>query len=167
MFAELLREKLHILLVDDDPVVLKWCNHHLQKSFDSQIGLFCEIDPKRAEGILARHVVHILITDLDMVDRNGFHLLRKVKQFEPLTQVIIQTGHTSPNAFHSAFALGADEFLFKPVTPEALVASVTYLRDRLRRWTAACPTLVADGVTWGPIGESASIPPLAPSSLPV
>ena len=124
---------MNVLLVDDDVDALRLLSHHLTKSFGEHVHLIEEQDSRKVEPILETQDVDIVVTDLDMVDNNGFHLLKLIKSRDPLIQVVIVTAHGSANVVHSALMLGADEFLVKPYDQWDLIRSIEYLSGRQKR----------------------------------
>jgi YesN/AraC family two-component response regulator len=64
---------------------------------------------------------------------NGFKLLKSIKEADALTQVIILTGYPDENAIRSAFILGADDYLLKPISEEVLCNSVHFMLNRFFR----------------------------------
>ena len=69
---------------------------------------------------LAHERVHVLITDLILPQGSGFDLLRAVRERRAeqgdFPYVIVVTGADTPENESEAEALGADEFIPKPVT---------------------------------------------------
>ncbi len=125
-----------VLVVDDDPDALRLLSHQLKNRFGDSISLIEEQDSNRAAAIVENRPIQLVVTDLDMADKNGFHVLKTAKSCDPLTQVVIVTGHQSGNAIRSALLLGADEFIVKPYDPDELCNAVRYLINRLNRWSA-------------------------------
>src|SRR3954467_165300 len=72
--------------------------------------------------LLPRGTYDLVITDINMPDINGLELIRFVRQSAHLREValLIISTQSSERDASRALALGADEFLAKPFTPEAL-----------------------------------------------
>ena len=73
--------------------------------------------------------VDLVITDVNMPDINGLELIRFVRGHAPLAKVpllVISTEGRDRDR-ERCLALGANEFLAKPFTPEALVSTVRRL----------------------------------------
>ena len=70
----------------------------------------------------------LLILDILLPDLDGREILRRVREAEDVRTlpVLVVTGLESVNA-EQALALGADEFLAKPVSPRVLVDTVVRL----------------------------------------
>jgi DNA-binding NtrC family response regulator len=124
----------HILLVDDDADMLRLIKTHLGSGLRREATISAVCDPTEAAEVIRRNPIDVIITDLEMSEVNGFHLLKEVKKRDLFTPVVILTAHQSLNALESALALGADEFFVKPVNKESLVETVEYLLGRLHRW---------------------------------
>lgn len=128
------KHQYHVLIVDDDPqiprLIKTWLNHDYGQTLD----VTCVTSSPEALGRLHQDAVDLLITDIDMPALNGYHLLKELKNINPLAQVLFLTGQPSPNAFRSARQMGADEYVLKPVTRKALKQCVHYLLKRVRRW---------------------------------
>ena len=123
-----------ILLVDDDPSILALLRQIFESYFQDSILLTCCSDPKDAAIVCLSSEVDILFTDLDMPGLNGFNLLKQVKVRNVLTQVVILSAQPTSNALQSAFALGANEYLTKPIVREELINITCYLIGQSKRW---------------------------------
>jgi two-component system response regulator CiaR len=69
-----------------------------------------------------------------MPNLNGFNLLKQVKAKSVLTQVVILSAQPTSNALQSSFALGANEYLTKPIVREELIDTTRYLIAQSKRW---------------------------------
>jgi len=76
--------------------------------------------------LLPRNAYDLVITDINMPDINGLELVRFVRQSEHLKRValLIVSTQSSERDKARALALGADAFLPKPFTSEALRSAV-------------------------------------------
>lgn len=133
-----------ILLVDDDMDAIRVMSMQIRNYFGLRVELFESMESSVAYKLFEDKAIDILITDLDMMDVNGFHLLKKVKHREPLSQVVVITAHDSPNAIRSAFSMGADDYFVKPVDAKALIDCLNHLITRLQRWESTVDGLRRD-----------------------
>jgi GAF domain-containing protein/ActR/RegA family two-component response regulator len=87
-----------------------------------------------ALAVMEAEAFDLLILDVVLPDMEGWEILRRVREAEEIRTlpVLVVTGLESLNA-EQALALGADEFLTKPVSPRVLVDTVV----RLLAWSAA------------------------------
>jgi two-component system, chemotaxis family, chemotaxis protein CheY len=75
--------------------------------------------------LLPRTTYDLVITDINMPDINGLELIRFVRQSSHLAAValLVISTQSSERDRARSLTLGADEFLPKPFTPEALAAA--------------------------------------------
>ncbi len=124
------------LVVDDDPLMTQLTAHTLKQHMGDVVEVFTTTRPAYVWGLANSGKVDICITDMNMPQINGFKLLRLLKDLNPLTQVIFLTAHPTREAAKSAFTMGADDFLAKPVNLETLCNSVNFMAARAMRWQA-------------------------------
>jgi two-component system chemotaxis response regulator CheY len=77
--------------------------------------------------LLPRNTYDLVITDINMPDINGLELIRVVRQSAHLRNValLIISTQSSERDRQRGLALGANDFLAKPFTPELLREAVT------------------------------------------
>ncbi len=110
-----------ILLVDDDPSLLRLLSIRLEKS-----GFTVDAvkDARTAVQLLQRKLPNIVITDLRMDEMDGMDLLKRLHSDHPSLPVLIMTAHgTIPDAV-KAMQSGAMGFLTKPINREELLDHV-------------------------------------------
>lgn len=113
-----MREKINILLVDDEEASRKALLLLLAKGGDSYlkgVGTGAE-----AFEALAGERFDIVITDLFLPDCSGIDILKKVKEDSPQTEVIMITGHASAETAVSAMKEGAYDYITKPLNIDEL-----------------------------------------------
>jgi len=107
-----------ILLVDDEDYVRDSLAAVLQRrGFDVRCAA-------GAEEALARHEldgIDAVVTDLKMPGTDGLELLRRLAAAAPELPVIVLTGHGTVASAVECMQAGAQEYLVKPVDPEAMV----------------------------------------------
>ncbi len=136
-----------LLLVDDDPSMVRLLTAVLQRSFHEAIEVNCLTNPEDAMAWIEREVVEILITDLEMPGISGLELLQCAKRRNAFTQVFFITGHSTLDALMGAFEMGATDYLLKPLDQPQLIELVDDAQKRLRRWREALAgTLAAQHV---------------------
>ena len=100
-----------LLVVDDESIVGK----RLKQVF-SKIGFEVETYTEAAPAMaaMAEKPFDIVVTDLKMEGMDGMEVLKRVREMNPRTQVIIITGYASPATAELAEQQGVFEFLAKP-----------------------------------------------------
>lgn len=104
-------EVCRLLVVDDESIVGK----RLKQVF-SKIGFEVETYTEAAPAMaaMAEKPFDIVVTDLKMEGMDGMEVLKRVREMNPRTQVIIITGYASPATAELAQQQGVFEFLAKP-----------------------------------------------------
>jgi two-component system chemotaxis response regulator CheY len=120
---------VRILIVEDSPAMRTYVRGVLEGT--AELG----DDPEIVEAgsgfdalrLLPRSAYDLVITDINMPDINGLELVRFVRQNAHLKRValLIISTQSSERDRARALALGADAFLPKPFTPEALREAVS------------------------------------------
>lgn len=126
--------KAKLLLVDDDASMVRLLTEVVDMSFGRQIELHASTDPAEARGLIETDLIDILVTDLEMPGISGLSLLRCAKRRNPLTQVLLLTGHSSAEALIDALEMGATDYLLKPFDHVELVVLLEQAEKRVRRW---------------------------------
>ena len=104
--------KAHVLVVDDENVILNFCQRGLTK-----VGYAVKtaINGADALKILDSEDVDIVLSDLKMDIMDGMELLRHIKRDYPHVEVIMMTGFASVENAIESMKLGAFDFLLKPL----------------------------------------------------
>ena len=98
--------------------------------------------------LLPRGAYDLVITDINMPDINGLELIRFVRQSAHLRGVslLIISTQAAERDIDRGLKLGANAFLAKPFTPEALRdAVITSLSGRLSSHASTNPDTAPDG----------------------
>jgi DNA-binding NtrC family response regulator len=115
-------EKYHILLVDDDHFILEGIGADLE----SQGFHVTKADRgDRALQLLSENLFDLVITDLVMEDTDGIQVLKKTKELNADTMVIILTGYGDMKSAIEALRQQADDYLLKPCESEEMLYRVT------------------------------------------
>jgi len=79
---------------------------------------------------IAEKEVDLVILDVQMPEVDGLEVLRKIKQHEPLIEVIMLTGHATVQIAIDGMKLGAFDFLLKPTETDDLVEKINRAYSR-------------------------------------
>jgi len=123
-----MKEKLEILLLDDEAIVGNRLGPALEK-----VGYDVEVfeDPKKALNRIDEKEFDIVITDIMMADINGIQVLEEVQKKSDKTKVIIITGYATIALAREAMDKGAFDMIAKPFTPNDLRSVVAKAADSL------------------------------------
>jgi DNA-binding NtrC family response regulator len=73
---------------------------------------------------LGREPVDVVVLDVKMPGMDGIETIRVIKERHPLVEVILLTGHANLEASLEGMALGAFDYLLKPVGIDELVYKI-------------------------------------------
>ncbi|MEP6483296.1 MAG: sigma-54 dependent transcriptional regulator [Rudaea sp.] len=121
-------EKTRILLIDDEPNILRTFRFCLE---DVGHRVTTASDAAQAEEIVQSDVFDLCFLDLRLGETSGLDLLPKLRQYAPWMRVIIVTAHSSIDSALDAIRAGAADYLVKPCSPEQLrMAATKQIRAR-------------------------------------
>jgi DNA-binding NarL/FixJ family response regulator len=110
-----------VLVVDDSADTLSMLNDTLE-----QAGMNCllALDAKQALTIAARMLPDIILVDAIMPNTSGFELCQQLKQERELHDipVVFMTGLNDSDSLVKAFAVGAADYITKPIKTAELIA---------------------------------------------
>lgn len=92
----------------------------------------------------------IVITDIKMPGIDGIEVLKRIKQVDVDTRIIVITGHGEMDAAIEALQLEASDFINKPITDGALSVAlkraeeVLWMKKKLRKYTTNLEGMVKD-----------------------
>jgi C4-dicarboxylate-specific signal transduction histidine kinase len=121
-------ESLKVLVVDDEPGICRLLQevlgefHHVQtvQSSDQALKLLPEFKPE------------LVISDIRMPGKDGIALLSEIKGTFPETLVAMLTGQGERELIKKALRLGAFDYLEKPCTDEALLATAHRAKETVQ-----------------------------------
>ncbi len=110
-----------ILLIDDETQFLATMAKRLRKR-----GFLVREAGSGLEGLreLEEQPAEVVVLDVGMPDMDGIQVLREIKMCFPRTQVLMLTGHADMEVAISGMAMGAFDYLMKPVELEILVGKI-------------------------------------------
>lgn len=115
-----------LLVVDDEPSVLKFISHILA---DYPIRVTHAANATEAMAIFRELRPHIVVLDLFLGDANGMTVLREMLNIDAGVDVMLMTAHYSTDSAVEAIRQGAWDYLTKPI-------SVDQFRSKIEGWLA-------------------------------
>ena len=119
-------ERPRILVVDDDPRMLRFVRDTLTKAGYAPLVTGA---PDNLAGLIRAERPQLVLLDLLLPGRGGIELLEEVPELSDLPVILI-SGYGRDETMARAFELGADDYIVKPFSPTELVARI---RAALRR----------------------------------
>jgi signal transduction histidine kinase len=134
-----------ILLVDDEEGIRKVLAISLQ---DAGYEVLTAASGEEALNAFRTQQPALVLTDIKMPGMDGIELLRKIKQENADTEVIMLTGHGDLDLAIKSLQCEAADFVTKPISDEALEIALKrahdrmWMRRRLREYTESLEALV-------------------------
>lgn len=143
MTKEPLSRIRRVLVVEDDPQL-----RHILRTLIESMGLSADEADNAQDGIAMLEgdpEIDVVLLDLGLPPQpndfsQGIAFLKRVTGLYRLTQVIVLTGQSEPQAARQAIESGATDFLYKPLDPALLKQSMT----RAAMWITAYGDMLSD-----------------------
>jgi two-component system, NtrC family, response regulator HydG len=118
-----------ILLVDDEPTILALFQEVLG---EAGYRVSAASSSWQALERLVVGAFDLVISDIFLGEMTGLELLHQIRQTDPQAYVILVTGSPSLETAQEALHKGAFDYLSKPLSPDALLKSVSHALDHKR-----------------------------------
>lgn len=117
-----------ILIIDDERPTL-----HMFRLFLNAYGYQVLTAESGEEGIqvFQNEKPPFVLTDVKMPGMDGIEVLKRIKEIEPITEVIVITGHGDMDLAIKALSLDATDFINKPIQRHALDQALKRAKGRL------------------------------------
>lgn len=117
-----------ILLVDDEAGIRKVLAISLT---DSGYTVHTAENGQQALRVFKKIAPSIVLTDIKMPDMDGIELLRRIKEENPDTEVIMFTGHGDMDLAIKSLKYDATDFVTKPINDDVLEIALKRARERI------------------------------------
>ena len=107
----------NVLLVDDEIEFLETLVKRLKKR---GLMIFISDSGEGALDLIRRETMDVVVLDVKMPGMDGIQTLREIKKINPLIEVIMLTGHANVEVAIEGMALGAFDYLMKPMNIDEL-----------------------------------------------
>ena len=121
--ARPVRERIRVLIADDDPFVRRLLAQVLAQAEDLTVVAQCA-DGIEVPGALAQHPADVLLLDVRMGQMSGIDVVRIVRGFPRPPACVMITAFDDEGSVLEAIGAGADGFLLKDEDPETMLAAV-------------------------------------------
>jgi two-component system NtrC family sensor kinase len=117
-----------LLLIDDEEPIRKIVGLYLRsKGYE----VFTAADGQSGMELFRKERPPIVLTDIKMPGMDGIEVLKKIKQTDLETEVIMITGHGDTDLAVKSLRFDASDFITKPVGNEALLVALRRAEERL------------------------------------
>ena len=119
------RGRKHVLVVDDNSMMLKLIKEYLHETYD----VATAVSGKIAMKFLERRMTDLILLDYEMPGENGPAVLEQLRANEATKDipVVFLTGVTETKKIQEALMLKPQSYLLKPVNREKLLSTIESL----------------------------------------
>lgn len=122
-------DRRKILVVDDDPTMVKLINVNLKLN---NYAVIEAISGEQALDIVSKEPLDLVVLDIMMPRVDGWEVLKRIREDADTEElpVILVTAKTQDSDVIRGWELGADEYVIKPFNPLLLVEVIKMVLDR-------------------------------------
>jgi type IV pilus assembly protein PilB len=125
---------IRVLVVEDSPTIVQVVKYFLElEGYE----VLCAAEGEKGLALARRERPHAVVSDVEMPRMTGIEMVTALRR-DPVTRdmpVLLLTSLTSVDAEAQGLAVGADDYVPKPVEPRRLAARVKALLSRTQdRW---------------------------------
>jgi len=124
------QEKATILIVNDEPIILKLIGDVLAKEGHE---IYTADRGDNALKIINDVSIDILVTDIKMPEMDGVQFINEAKKIAPEILVIVITGFPEIDSAINLLKINVYDYIVKPMDPDDVMASVNRAWDRQRQ----------------------------------
>ena len=135
-----MKNKYKILIVDEEEEVLCTIKKHLE-----QEGYIVETTQSGTNAFekVKSDKYHIVLINVVMPEMDGLELLREIKKYDPMTQIIMMTECSTMDKILSALEYGANDYIYKPLeNVEYVMSVIDHSVQKLERWREAIVQII-------------------------
>ncbi len=124
-----MNEKIRVLVVDDERITLRNLEHILKKE---GYQVKTTSSGQNAIRLINREHFDVVLTDLKMDKVDGMQILKRTKEVDPDTEVIMITGYATVESAIEAMKYGAYHYLTKPFKIDEVRKVVKEASEKVR-----------------------------------
>jgi DNA-binding response OmpR family regulator len=128
-FFAIMATKNHILLVEDDLNLSTVLADYLQSK---EYQVTTAANGQEAWELLSHKHFDILLTDISMPKKNGWQLMKSVRESGMLIPIIVLSAKTDREDIIRGYQLGCDDYLTKPFSMDILICKIEAILRRYR-----------------------------------
>jgi len=110
------KTNITVLYVEDDPIARENGVEYLENYFNTVYNASNALD---ALQLYKKYQPHIIVTDIQMPKLNGLEFVKRIREHDSTTQVIITTAYSDKEYLFKAIELKLVKYLIKPISDKA------------------------------------------------
>ncbi len=119
---------ISILYAEDEERIQRTVGRMLKRKYKN---LFLANDGRDGLESFKKNKQDLIITDIRMPYLDGLSMIKKIKEIEPNTKIIVMSAYTEASYFLESIEIGVDGFLIKPVIREKLFEIVKKISETI------------------------------------
>ncbi|MDP4282376.1 MAG: response regulator transcription factor [Bacteroidota bacterium] len=124
------KPSINVLIADDFPIIRTRLKQILE--YESDIQITCEAgDGDEVLKCIHNFPIDVIVADLYMPNKNGFDLLKHLKETDNRIPVIVISALATSSSVKKALACGAKAFINKENAPEELAITIRNIFNSL------------------------------------
>lgn len=139
-----MNSKYNILMVDEDSSALEPLKEYLTAKGHKVVIVN---EGQEAMKKIWQHKFHIILIHIELPDRNGLEILKEIRDYDSLAQVIMLSSDSNMDKIIAALEYGANDYIHKPWQQEYLIEVINYSLQKLERWKQSMLYLVQDDLS--------------------
>ena len=122
-------KNIKILFVEDEDNIRINATSYLKRLFDE---VYEAKDAFEAFEIIELEKPHIIITDINMPKLNGLEMIKKIREKNNHTNIVVLSAYTQTSYLLEAIELGLVKYLIKPIRHETIYPVLSQCVKRIR-----------------------------------
>ncbi len=124
-----------LIAVEERPALAVWQNQGRMKVIDGEGRVSADLTVSGADALTATQaeVFDLILMDMRMPGLSGEETARQLRSNGVKTPIVALTANAFEDDRHACLAAGMDDFLVKPLSPDALRAALTRWTNRTER----------------------------------
>ncbi len=119
---------IKVLIAEDQLLFRAMLSEMLTKDHEIELVTSCS-NGEEAVNQCCKQKPDIALLDIGMPNKDGIEALREIKSKTPDTKVVMLTTFEDEDKIKSALEFGADGYLIKEMTPDALISAVKCINN--------------------------------------
>lgn len=122
------------MLVDDEPLILEGLRNIIDwESLGFQVVATARNGLEALEKSRKEVSFDVLITDIKMPEMTGLQLIRRLREEQKNTKVIVLSGFQEFGLVKEGLHLGIENYLLKPIKEEELISSLQHVKEKIKQ----------------------------------
>lgn len=122
-------DDISILIAEDESELREYLKEYLELFFEN---IFIAKNGKEAYEIYLQKRPDIIISDINMPNLDGLSMVKKIRETDSETHIIIMSAHSDRDKLLKAVELGLVTYLIKPINSQKLKDILLELTQKLR-----------------------------------